>query len=75
MQKNYLYLNRLTKIDKDKKKLHQIKVSKVKSVVDINILLNRVKLESKNQARKKIIIFSLTTLMIGLFGIFIGTIR
>tara|TARA_B100000767_G_scaffold23125_1_gene20494 strand:- start:632 stop:865 length:234 start_codon:yes stop_codon:yes gene_type:complete len=43
--------------------------------VDINILLNRVKMEEKKQTKKKIIFFSLTTLAISLFGTFVVIIK
>ena len=46
-----------------------------KNVVDINILLNRVKLEEKNEIKKKIIFFSFILLALGLFGTFITIIK
>ena len=39
-----------------------------KRVVDINILLNKVKIEKKNETKKKIIFYFLTTFIICLFG-------
>ena len=42
-----------------------------KSFVDINILLNRVKIEKKNETRRKIIFFSLITISLSLFVTFI----
>tara|TARA_B100000780_G_C20664762_1_gene264616 strand:- start:67 stop:294 length:228 start_codon:yes stop_codon:yes gene_type:complete len=42
-----------------------------KKVVDINILLNRVKLDKKNEIKKKIIFYSFTILGLSLLGILI----
>ena len=42
-----------------------------KSVVDINILLNRVKIAEKNETKRKIIFFSLVTFVLSLFITFI----
>ena len=44
-------------------------------VVDINILLNKVKVEEKNQTKKKVIFYSLTIFMICLFGTLITNIK
>jgi hypothetical protein len=46
-----------------------------KRVVDINILLNRVKLEERNESKRKIIFFSLVTLALFLFGSFVTVIK
>ena len=46
-----------------------------KRVVDINILLNKVKVEEKNQTKKKVIFYSLTIFMICLFGTLITNIK
>jgi hypothetical protein len=47
-----------------------INISK-KNRVDINKLLNRVKIDKQNQNKKKIIFLSFGILLIGLMGIFI----
>ena len=47
-----------------------INISK-KNRVDINKLLNRVKIDQQNQNKKKIIFLSFGILLIGLMGIFI----
>ena len=75
MQKNYFHNNKIRNENKDKKKLLQFSNIETKSIVDINILLNRVKIEKKNRTKRKIVFFSLVTLTIILFGIFIATIR
>ena len=53
-----------------KNKLLQTPRADTKNIVDINILLNRVKIEKKNEIKQKIIFFSLTTLAVTLFGFF-----
>ena len=42
-----------------------------RQVVDINKLLNRVKIDQKNETKRKIIFYSSTILALGLFLIFI----
>ena len=44
-------------------------------IVDINELLNRVRMDEKNETIKKIIFYSLTTLAIGLFSTLIIIIK
>ena len=46
-----------------------------KRIVDINKLLNRVKIDQKNETKRKIIFYSLTTLALGLFSTFIMIIK
>ena len=72
MIKNYFYNYKLNYKDKDKIKLTQTPNVVKKSVVDINILLNKVKIEKKNKTKKSIIFFSLVTLALILFGTFIA---
>ena len=75
MQKNYFHNKKLINENSDKKKsLQSIGLDK-SGVVDINILLNKVKIEEKNQLKKKIIFFSLVTTLLILFGIFISIIK
>ena len=50
------------------KKLSEAQHIGEKQVVDINKLLNRVKLEQKNETKRKIIFYSLTLLGLSLFG-------
>ena len=59
MYKNYLHNNRLNNISEIKKKSSLTNHSKSKITVDINKLLNRVKIEKKNDTKKQIINFSL----------------
>jgi hypothetical protein len=46
-----------------------------KQVVDINKLLNRVKIDQKNETKRKIIFYSLTTFVLGLFSTLIMIIK
>ena len=46
-----------------------------KRIVDINKLLNRVKIDQKNETKRKIIFYSLTTLALGLFSTLIIIIK
>ena len=46
-----------------------------KQVVDINKLLNRVKIDQKNETKKKIIFYSLTILGLSLFGTLIAVLK
>ena len=75
MQKNYFHNNKILIENSNKKKSHQIYKTEVKKIVDINILLNKVKFEEKVIKKKKIVFFSFTTLGLLLFGIFIVSIK
>ena len=75
MQKYYFHNNKPTSENKDEKKLTQILKVETKSPVDINILLNRVKIEEKIETKKKIIFYSLTILALGLFSTLVMTIN
>ena len=46
-----------------------------KQVVDINKLLNRVKIDKKNETKRKIIFYSLTILGLSLIGYFISILK
>ena len=71
MQKSYFHNGKLTNEYKIKKKVPQSLNIDIKRTVDINILLNKVKIEEKNQIKRKIIFFSLVTSILILFGTFI----
>ena len=75
MQKYYFHNGKLTNENKSKKKLPQSLNIDIKSVVDINILLNKVKIDEKNQIKRKIIFFSLVTTILILFGTFIALLK
>ena len=57
------------------KKLFKVQNISEKQVVDINKLLNRVKIDQKNETKRKIIFYSLTTFVLGLFSTLIMIIK
>ena len=75
MQKFYFHNSKSTNEDKEQKIPTQLSNINTKNVVDINILLNRVKIEEKNEIKKKIFFFSFIVLAIILFGTFISIIK
>ena len=75
MPKYYFHNNKSINENNEKKILNQNTKVNSKSVVDINILLNRIKLEEKNEIKKKVIFFSFILLALGLFGTFITIIK
>ena len=75
MQKTYFH-DRIHNIeDKVKKKTIPLQYTDQKRIVDINKLLNRVKVDKKNEFKRKIIFYSLTTLALGLFSTLIMIIK
>jgi len=74
MYKNYFHNKKSFHENKVRKNITQFSSSK-KNVVDINILLNRVKIEEKNETKRKIIFFSFVTFALCTFGIFISIIK
>ena len=75
MSNTYFHNSKLANENKDKKKLPQFLNIDIKSVVDVNILLNKVKIDEKNQIKRKIIFFSLVTTILILFGTFIAFLK
>ena len=75
MQKTYFHNNKSIQVNKDKNKTPLINRVKIKKVVDVNILLNRVKIEEKNETKRKIIFFCSVLLVISLLGTFITFIK
>jgi len=75
MQKTYFHNKKLANENNKKKQSTQTSNLDTKGVVDINILLNRVKIEEKNETKKKIIFFTFATLAVSLFGTFIVIIK
>jgi len=61
--------------NKDLKKNIPVQYIDQKRIVDINKLLNRVKIDQKNETKRKIIFYSLTILALGLFSTFIMNIK
>ena len=60
---------------KSRKKYIPVKYIDQKRIVDINKLLNRVKIDQKNERKRKIIFYSLTILALGLFSTLIMIIK
>ena len=60
---------------KSQKKNIPVQYIDQKRIVDINKLLNRVKIDQKNETKQKIIFYSLTTLALGLFSTLIMIIK
>ena len=54
--------------NKSQKKNIPVQYIDQKRIVDINKLLNRVKIDQKNETKRKIIFYSLTILALGLFS-------
>ena len=69
MPKVYFHNNKSIDQNINTKRLSEVQHVSEKQVVDINKLLNRVKIDKKNETKKKIIFYSFTIL--GLF--FLGT--
>ena len=61
--------------NKSQKKNIPVQYIDQKRIVDINKLLNRVKIDQKNETKQKIIFYSLTTLALGLFSTLIMIIK
>ena len=61
--------------NKVQKKTIPVQYIDQKRIVDINKLLNRVRMDKKNENKKKIIFYSLTILALGLFSTLITVIK
>ena len=80
MQKYFFHNGKsIDKIIDDKsiknKSLIQVEHLEKKKVVDINKLLNRVKIQQKNESKKRLIFYSSTILILGLIITFITIIK
>ena len=72
----YYYHNfKSTNENIEKKNFPITKTAVQKRTVDINMLLNRVKLEKKTEIKQKIIYYSLTISLLFLMGVFITIVR
>ena len=60
---------------KGRKKNIPVQYIDQKRIVDINKLLNRVKINQKNETKRKIIFYSLTILGLSLIGYFISILK
>ena len=68
MLKSYFHNNKSITENKSQKKSIPIQHVSQKINVDINILLNRIRINKKSEIKKKIIFYSLTILAVGLFS-------
>ena len=57
------------------KKLSKVQNISERQVVDINKLLNRVKIDQKNETKRKIIFYSFVILGLSLFGALIAFLK
>ena len=71
MKKNIFYNYKLIKKNLNIKGLPQSQDINPKIIVDINKLLNRVKVDQHNEQKKNLIFFSLGILLLALMGTFI----
>ena len=75
MRKVYFHNGKSIDQNINTKRLSEVQQVSEKQVVDINKLLNRVKIDQKNETKRKIIFYSLSTLALGLFSTLIMTIK
>ena len=68
MQKTYFHDRKHISEKKVKKKTIPLQYIDQKRIVDINKLLNRVKIDQKNETKRKIIFYSSTVLGLSLLG-------
>ena len=67
MQKNYFHNNKSFNESKNQKKIIPLQYINQKRNVDINKLLNQIKIEKKNAIKKQIIFYSLVILALSIF--------
>ena len=72
MSKNYLHNYNISKTSVSNNELVKNNYKKNPINVDINKLLNRVKLEEKNKRKQKLIYFGVISAGVALMGIFIS---
>ena len=75
MRKVYFHNDKSIDQNINTRRLSEAQHVSEKQVVDINKLLNRVKIDQKNETKRKIIFYSLTTLALGLFSTLIMIIK
>jgi len=67
MQKTYFHNNKSINENNDQTKNISIQNIDLKDNVDINKLLNRVKIEKKNESKKQVIFYTSTILVLSTF--------
>ena len=75
MQKIYFHNGKSIDRNINTKRLSEAQHVGEKQVVDINRLLNRVKINQKNEIKQKIIFYSFTILVLSLSGTLIALLR
>ena len=75
MQKTYFHDNKHISEKNDQKKTITVEQIKQNRRVDINKLLNRVRIEKKNENKRKIIFYSSVILSLGLFSTLLTIIK
>ena len=68
MRKVYFHNGKSTDQNINTKRLSETQSISEKQVVDINKLLNRVKIDQKNETKRKIIFYSFIIMGLSLFG-------
>ena len=75
MRKVYFHNDKSIDQNINTRRLSEAQHVSEKQVVDINKLLNRVKIDQKNETKKKFIFYSLTILSLSLLGTLIAVLK
>ena len=75
MRKVYFHNGKSIDQNINTKRLSEVQQVSEKQVVDINKLLNRVKIDQKNEIKRKFIFYSLTILSLSLLGTLITVLK
>ena len=75
MRKVYFHNGKSIDQNINTKRLSEAQQVSEKQVVDINKLLNRVKIDQKNETKRKLIFYSLTILSLSLLGTLITVLK
>ena len=75
MSKVYFHNTKLIDQNINTKKLSKVQNINERQVVDINKLLNRVKIDKKNETKRKIIFYSFVILGLSLLGTLITILK
>ena len=72
MNKVYSHNSEISQQNKETRSNNQYENLNSRKRVDINILLNRIKLNNKNKYKEKIILLSIVILCVGVMGVLIS---
>ena len=75
MKKTYFHNSKSFSQNINTKRLYEVQSIGEEQVVDINKLLNRVKIDQKNETKRKIIFCSFTIVLLSLFGTLITLLK